>query len=104
MASRYVSDYPSLPIDPAIPTFFATFYQISDTPDAHEQYVDAFTDDAVMVMANKKAEGKEGQRPSSGSRLSVLRYVVFSHQHTPSLLSITAVKQDLFCPRRNFSI
>ena len=83
MASQYVSDYPSLAIDPAIPNFFETFYHISDTPDAHEQYVDAFTDDAVMVMASKKAEGKEGLRPSRVSSLSVFQYVVSYHQQTP---------------------
>lgn len=67
MASQYMSDYPSLPIDPSIPQFFENFYQISDTPDAHEQYVDAFTGDAVMIMASKKAEGKKGLRTSPES-------------------------------------
>ena len=60
MASRYSSDYPPLAIDPSIPGFFETFYQISDTPDAHERYTDAFTGDALMVMASKQAKGREG--------------------------------------------
>lgn len=61
MASKYRSDYPSLPLDPTIPKFFETFYEKSDMPDAHERYVDAFTDDAVMIMASKKARGREGR-------------------------------------------
>ena len=60
MASQYVSHYPALPIDSSIPKFFEAFYKISDTPNAHEQYVDAFTEDATMILASKKAEGKEG--------------------------------------------
>ena len=60
MALRYSSDYPSLAIDPSIPAFFEMFYQISDTPEAHERYADAFTGDALMVMATKQAKGREG--------------------------------------------
>lgn len=61
MASQYISELPaSIPIDPSIPQFFQTFYQISDTPDAHDQYAASFTDDATLIMASKKAKGKEG--------------------------------------------
>ena len=58
--SKYFSEYPPLAIDPSIPAFFESFYQISDTPDAHERYADAFTGDALMVMASKRAKGREG--------------------------------------------
>ena len=60
MALQYSSDYPPLAIGPSIPEFFETFYQISDTPDAHESYADAFTEDALLIMASKQAKGRKG--------------------------------------------
>ena len=60
MALQYSSDYPPLAIGPSIPEFFETFYQISDTPDAHERYADAFTEDALLIMASKQAKGRKG--------------------------------------------
>lgn len=60
MASQYTSELPSIPIDPSIPKFFENFYHISDTPHAHDRYVDSFTDDATMILASKKAVGREG--------------------------------------------
>lgn len=59
----YASDYPSIPFDPAYKKFFEDFYATSDTPDAHEKYVDFFTKDATLIMASKKAEGSEGPSP-----------------------------------------
>lgn len=64
MTSQYTSELPSLPIDPSILQFFKSFYQISDTPDAHEKYVDAFTDDATLTMASKRGVGKDGRLAS----------------------------------------
>ena len=60
MASQYIAHTAPIPIDPSIPQFFEKFYRISDTPDAHSEYVDSFTDDATMIMASKKGVGKEG--------------------------------------------
>ena len=60
MPSQYIPELPSIPIDPSIPQFFETFYQISDTPDAHDRYVEFFTDNATLIMASKKVVGKEG--------------------------------------------
>ena len=60
MPSQYTPELPSIPIDPSIPQFFETFYQISDTPDAHDRYVEFFTDNATLIMASTKAVGKEG--------------------------------------------
>lgn len=55
----YVSEYPSVDFDPALRRFFEEFYSISDTPDAHEKYVQQFTKDATLIMASKTAKGHE---------------------------------------------
>lgn len=60
MASQYTAELPAIPIDPTIPKFFENFYHISDTPHAHERYADSFTDDATMILASRKAVGREG--------------------------------------------
>ncbi|OCL08089.1 hypothetical protein AOQ84DRAFT_340897 [Glonium stellatum] len=56
--TSYASDYPDLPFDPIYKKHFEDFYATSDTPDAHEKYVEFFTPDATVVMASKRAEGK----------------------------------------------
>ncbi|KAF1958281.1 hypothetical protein CC80DRAFT_490887 [Byssothecium circinans] len=59
MAS-YTSEYPSsVTFDPAYQKFFENFYAVSDTPDAHEKYVDSFSKDATLIMASKRAKGSE---------------------------------------------
>ncbi len=62
MAHSYKSAYPSgIEVDDGIKAFFEEFYQISDTPDMHEAYADSFTKDAVLIMASKRAEGRDGE-------------------------------------------
>lgn len=62
MASLYKSEYPpNMLIDEGIVQFFETFYETSDTPDAHEKYAASFTKDATLVMASKKSEGRDGR-------------------------------------------
>lgn len=57
----YQSEYPSgVSVDPEIVQFFEDFYRISDTPGAHDQYVDLFTSDATFKLASKQAIGQEG--------------------------------------------
>ncbi|KAL9075313.1 MAG: hypothetical protein Q9161_001690 [Pseudevernia consocians] len=57
---RYKSSYPSTPqVPPSLRHFFETFYRISDTPGAHEEYVESFTRDGVVIMASAKAEGSD---------------------------------------------
>lgn len=58
--SRYASDYPSLDFDPAFKQFFEAFYATSDTPNAHDKYIEHFTKDATLIMASKKAVGSDG--------------------------------------------
>lgn len=58
---QYESLYPPTPEVPSsLRLFFKTFYKISDTPEAHEKYVDCFTKDAVLVMASATVEGSDG--------------------------------------------
>lgn len=61
MAS-YTPEYPMIEVNPAIKNFFAYFYKISDTPDAHQEYAECFTEDATLVMASKTAKGRHGMR------------------------------------------
>ena len=56
----YTSSYPDLGIDRDYNRYFESFYEISDTPDAHEKYADQFTPDATLIMASKKVEGHSG--------------------------------------------
>jgi hypothetical protein len=65
--TSYTSSYPTLDFDPAYKQFFEDFYAISDTPDAHDKYVDSFTEDATLIMASKKAKGSEGSLSPSFS-------------------------------------
>ena len=67
--------------------FFETFYQISDTPDAHEKYADYFTKDGVMVLASAKVEGREGW-----SRVLLL---YDSHSTMSSLSSKIAIENSM---------
>jgi len=61
MMSTYTSQWPKdLPQDPALIKFYEDFYRISDTPNAHEQYADQFTEDATLIMISKEAKGREG--------------------------------------------
>lgn len=61
--SVYVSEYPTgVEMDPAFKAFFERFYEISDTPDAHEEYAQQFTADAKVTMASKKVNGTAGKR------------------------------------------
>lgn len=61
--SSYASQYPAGDkFDPEFKAFFENFYQTSDTPDAHEKYSKQFTQDATLIMASKKAQGREGMQ------------------------------------------
>jgi len=61
MTFRYQFTFPTIPEVPgSLRKFFERFNQISDTPKAHEEYADAFTKDAVLMMASAKVKGREG--------------------------------------------
>jgi len=60
MAHSYASQYPAnTKVDAGIKGFFEKFYSISDTPSAHSEYVNSFTDTAIFILASKKAVGHE---------------------------------------------
>jgi hypothetical protein len=61
--STYTAQYPAVEFDPAYKKFFEEFYATSDTPNAHEDYVQYFTRDATLIMASKKVVGPEGSPP-----------------------------------------
>lgn len=58
--STYASEYPSVEFDAAYKKFFEQFYATSDTPEAHEKYIENFTSDATLIMASKKVKGSDG--------------------------------------------
>jgi hypothetical protein len=59
--SQYTSEYPKdIGFDPVYTQFLESFYAISDTPDAHEEYVSQFTKNATLIMASKKCVGSSG--------------------------------------------
>jgi hypothetical protein len=58
----YQSSYPTeIVVDPEVVRFFETFYKISDTPGALDEYVDLFTEDATLILASKKVSGHQGK-------------------------------------------
>jgi hypothetical protein len=62
MAHSYSSQYPlEVVVDEEIKAFFEEFYKTSDALDAHDKYADFFTGDATLIMASKKAVGREGK-------------------------------------------
>lgn len=67
--SAYTSEYPSLEFDAAYKKFFEDFYATSDTPDAHDKYIENFTKDALLIMASKKAKGSNGSLYSASAIL-----------------------------------
>lgn len=50
-----------------IAEFFQEFYQISDIPGEHNQYVDMFTSDATFILASKRAVGRNGMICGTGA-------------------------------------
>jgi hypothetical protein len=58
--SQYISAYPpKISVDPAYVAFFESFYKISDTPTAHDDYAAQLTPDATLIMGPTKAQGSE---------------------------------------------
>ncbi|QDS73594.1 hypothetical protein FKW77_001545 [Venturia effusa] len=56
--SSYTSAYPSgTEFKASYKTFFEEFYRISDTPDAHDRYVEQFTEGATLIMASRVCKG-----------------------------------------------
>lgn len=70
--SSYASQWPNVPFDPAFKSYYEQFYQISDTPDVHEKYVQQFTKNATLIMGSKTAKGSDGMSAPSSPNSSSL--------------------------------
>jgi hypothetical protein len=60
--SQYKAQYPAgATVDPDIVHFLEDFYRISDTPGAHDVYVDQFTPEATFKVGSKTSNGRDGK-------------------------------------------
>ena len=60
MTSTYTGAVPpSSTLDPRIVPFFEKFYEVSDTPSAHDAYVNSFLPTADFTMGSKSTSGHE---------------------------------------------
>ncbi|KAI1845949.1 hypothetical protein JX265_011155 [Neoarthrinium moseri] len=58
--STYKAAYPAqVSVDPEVVRFFENFYAVSDTPGAHDVYVDQFTQDATFKLGSKTSQGRK---------------------------------------------
>ncbi|KAH6643297.1 hypothetical protein BKA67DRAFT_132206 [Truncatella angustata] len=58
--SQYKAEYPSgVTVDDDIVLFLERFYEVSDTPGAHDAYVDQFTSDATFKLGSKTSQGRD---------------------------------------------
>jgi hypothetical protein len=80
MAQQYVSSVPSDgSLKPGIASFFESFYAVSDTAAAHEQYADHFTSDAKLIMASKETSGRDGKAKKKRMEIDVYRFFQSAH-------------------------
>lgn len=63
-------EFPPSGFDPAYMQFLESFYALSDLPDSHERYADQFTSEATLVMASKRAVGRNGKAMFSSASYS----------------------------------
>lgn len=60
--SSYKAQYPAqTSVDAEVVHFLEEFYRISDTPGAHDVYVDQFTPDATFKLGSKSGTGRDGE-------------------------------------------
>ena len=50
-------------VKPEIKSFFEKFYEISDTPDAHQKYSQQFTKNGKLIMGPNESNGRDGTFP-----------------------------------------
>lgn len=59
--SQYAASVPSDgQVRDEIQTFFAKFYEVSDSSTAHEEYATFFTKDGVLIMGPNETSGRDG--------------------------------------------
>ena len=60
--SQYTASVPSDgQVKPEIRSFFEKFYEISDTPNAHEKYAEQLTKDGQLIMGPNESNGRESE-------------------------------------------
>lgn len=60
--SQYTASVPSDgQVKPEIKEFFERFYQISDNPEAHEEYSNQFTNNGKLIMGPNESNGRSGE-------------------------------------------
>ena len=48
-------------VKPDITKYFEKFYEVSDTPDAHEKYSEQYTKNAKLIMGPIEVNGRDGK-------------------------------------------
>ena len=56
---KATSEYPDNYANQAVKDFLAKYYEVSNNPEAHDDYVKLFTKDATFVVASERATGNE---------------------------------------------
>lgn len=60
--SQYTASVPDDgQVKPEIRSYFERFYEVSDTPDAHEKYAEQYTKDATLIMGPSEVKGRESR-------------------------------------------
>ena len=72
---KATSHFPDTFKDVEVKNFLEEYYEISNNRDAHEDYHQLFTNDAVFVIGSEKAKGRSG-----------LAHHVFHQRHESLLL------------------
>ena len=58
------TQYPiNIEAEDGVKDFILSFYELSDMPGKHEEWLGFYSTDAVLVMANDRAEGHQGMSP-----------------------------------------
>ena len=64
--SQYTASTPSDgQVKPEIRAFFEKFYEISDSPEAHEKYSEQFTKYGKLIMGPTESNGRSGKFPAA---------------------------------------
>ena len=67
---KATSEYPDSFDNQEVKDFLAKYYDISNNPAAHDEYVEFFTKDATFVIGSQRAEGSES-KPTDDHRRQI---------------------------------
>lgn len=89
--SQYEASVPQdKSLRPGIASFFESFYAISDTAEAHQQYADHFTSDAKLIMGSKETSGRDGELVDHNLQPSLITHRLTLSRHQESSKCATA--------------